>query len=126
MRLSLRNRIGRFEQMISRRFRLSEDVNEKIRRLEEIGKHAACLDRLISSDDWKALDERKQIYQRIREIKLRLLDITDQERRELAVEWNAIDSFFREIRQIVREGQRATETISKLRNPEREKKENLP
>lgn len=79
-------------------------TKENIQRWRAIDEQGAALERLMNSPDWRVLESRREIYQKLRDLVLHAPDASDDTRKQAVVEWNAIDTFFRDIRMCVKEG----------------------
>lgn len=104
------SRLGR----LMRRWSLGPASTEKIARWEALVAHGEALERLTTSPDWAALVERKDVYLRMRDLLLHTPSASDDARRQAALEWNALDAFFREVTRSMREGQQANTALSKV------------
>ena len=67
-----------------------------------------------ASAGWAALLERKAVFQRLRDLLMHSASASPEAKQMACTEWNAVEAFFREITQAIREGQKAREALSKV------------
>lgn len=103
-----RNRIGR----LLGRFNRGPVTQEKIDHWTEQASHGEAIERLMQTSDWGAVEEAQQVFMRLRDQALRAPSTPDAARHDAAVEWSALDGFFRELRVRVREGRAARERLA--------------
>ena len=96
-----------------RRFTLKPKSKEQIERWQEIAVHGEAIASVMNSPGWSAVEESQQVFLRLRDLTLRTPSVPESARHDAAVEWNALDGFFRELRQRVREGNKAREALAK-------------
>lgn len=103
----LQNRVAR----LLRRFHPSRATAETRQRWQALKEQGEALGRLMASPDWPFLEARREVFMRLRDMVLREVTSSDDARREAAMERHTLEQFFREVRQAVREGQKASEAL---------------
>ena len=109
-------------QQVLRRFTRSRSKDEQLARWNAYDEQGAALERLMASDDWKVLEGRKEVYLRLRDLVLHTPRTSEEARRQAGIEWNTLDEWFRDLRQCVREGQKAREMLAKIQTTTPEKR----
>lgn len=107
------NRLRAFTRF-ARRWTLGSNAKEQIARWQALAEHGDQLAALQASSGWTALQERKAVFQRLRDLVMHSASATAEAKQLACAEWNAIDAFFREITQAIRESQKAREALSKV------------
>ena len=112
----LAQRLGRFQRGVHR-WRLGKDRDAQIARWQALDEHGAKLEALMGRPEWVAVEERRQVAQRLRDLTLHASEATEAVRLKAATEWQAIDGFFRDLRLAIREGQQARHALAKVQEP---------
>ena len=107
------NRLRAFTRF-ARRWTLGSNAKEQIARWQALAEHGDQLEFLKTSRNWDALLERKAVFQRLRDLIMHSASATAEAKQLACAEWNAIDEFFRELTQAIREGQKAREALSRV------------
>lgn len=96
------------------RWRMGPDATAKIEHWQRIEEHGRQLEAALTSPAWVAVEQRREVYQRLRDAVMRSPSASHEARQQASVEWNAIQEFFRELRLMVREGQQARKALHKV------------
>ena len=109
----LRQLPGRFQRFL-RRWSLGANAKEKIAQWQELDQTGADLATIMASPAWASIEEAKRFYQEKHEACVRTPSMSEDARLKSAIELATLDGFFRELRNRVREGQKAREALAKV------------
>ena len=99
---------------ILRRFSRSRTKDEQVARWKAYDEQGAALERLMALPEWRIVEERKEVYLRLQDIILHSPKQSERDRLQASIEWNALQDWFRDLRECVREGQKAREALAKI------------
>lgn len=110
---ALGSRLSRF----FRRFHVRRPTAEMVERWKALAEEGETLERVMAWPEWAVVERRKEVYQRMRDLVLHAPQMDEAQRYRASIEWTALQEWFRELRVSVREGQKAREALSKVKEP---------
>lgn len=114
---SLNNRLETVFQAGSRllrRWSLGPKAKDQIESWQELDSTAASLEDLMSREGWGIVEKIASFYKKKAELAMRMPDLSESQRLRAAIEWNMLETLFRDIRERVYQGQRARKSLSKV------------
>ena len=117
VRPSLPNRIRgalRSGSRLLRRWSLGPKAKDKLQTWHELDETGHQLAEIMALQGWQVVECVAAYYKRKAELTTRLPDLPEAVRLRAAIEWQALDLFFRDLRERVYQGQKAREALSKV------------